>query len=67
MKKRLSKVDFYDIIKVDKERVEELLYGETRELTKWEQDFLESCLKRLESGRELVGGTKDKLLEIEEE
>ncbi len=65
---RLSKPNFYDTVKVDKARVEELLYEEgLKELTEWEQGFLEDCLRKLEQGRELAEGTRNKLREIEEE
>ena len=64
---KLSKPNFYDIIKVDKGRVEELLYqGGELELTEWEQGFLEDCLQNLEKGRELREVQREKLLEIEE-
>ena len=67
MKRKLSKISFYDTVEIDKARVEELLYEGLEELTEWEQGFLESCLSKLEKGRELTEGERDKLQEIEEE
>ena len=66
MKRKLSKISFCDTVKEDKSRIEELLYEGLKELTEWEQGFLEDCLSKLELGRELTEGARNKLNEIEE-